>query len=87
LQTQTALDFPGHVAGRILTTFNLMTFAGTFLVQWGIGLAVDAFISRGHSQATSLRLAFACLVALQAVSLVWFVICHKKKTSVASSQP
>ncbi len=73
LQTQTALEFPGHVAGRVLTTFNLMTFGGTFIVQWGIGLAVDLFIARGHSQSNALRLAFAGLVVLQVMSLGWFI--------------
>ncbi len=74
LQTQTALEFPGHMAGRVLTTFNLMTFGGTFIVQWGIGLVVDLLIARGHTQAGSLRLAFAGLVVLQVASLGWFIV-------------
>jgi hypothetical protein len=74
LQTQTALEFPGHMAGRVLTTFNLMTFGGTFVVQWGIGLVVDLLIVRGYTQASSLRLAFAGLVALQVASLGWFML-------------
>lgn len=80
LQTQTALEFPGHVAGRVLTTFNLMTFGGTFIVQWGIGLAVDLFIERGHSQTNSLRLAFTGLVALQVMSLGWFILRRAHKS-------
>ena len=74
LQTQAALAFPGHVAGRILTTSNLMIFIGTFLVQWAIGLAVDTFNKFGMTQTSALRMAFTCLVVLQILSLIWFVM-------------
>jgi predicted MFS family arabinose efflux permease len=74
LQTQAALAFPGHVAGRVLTTTNLMIFVGTFAVQWVIGLAVDTFNKFGMTDTTALRSVFACLVALQLLSLIWFVM-------------
>jgi len=74
LQTQAALAFPGHVAGRILTTSNLMIFVGTFAVQWAIGLAVDTFNKLGMTDTAALRSAFSCLVALQLLSLLWFVL-------------
>ncbi len=82
LQTQTALEFPGHMAGRVLTTFNLMTFGGTFIVQWGIGLVVDLLIARGYSQGNALRLAFAGLAVLQLASLVWFILRRKQTAPV-----
>ena len=74
LQTQAALAFPGHVAGRVLTTSNLMIFVGTFAVQWAIGLAVDTFNKFGMTDTAALRSAFSCLVVLQLLSLVWFVM-------------
>jgi hypothetical protein len=74
LQTQAALAFPSHVAGRVLTTSNLMIFVGTFAVQWAIGLAVDTFNKFGMTDTDALRSAFSCLVALQLLSLFWFVM-------------
>ena len=74
MQTQTAMAFPRHLAGRILTTFNLVTFSGAFAVQWGIGLLVDFFISLGYPRDDSLTGAFVCLAAMQGLSLLWFVV-------------
>lgn len=74
MQTQTATAFPRHLAGRVLTTFNLVTFTGAFAIQWGIGLLVDFFMMHGHPRDTSLIGAFLCLAALQGLSLLWFVL-------------
>ncbi len=74
LQTQTALEFPSKVAGRVLTTLNLMIFAGTFIVQWGLGLITDLFVARGYDRTQALTHALLCLAALQWCSLLWFWI-------------
>ena len=34
--------FAPALAGRALSAFNLVIFAGVFCIQWGIGLAIDA---------------------------------------------
>jgi MFS family permease len=81
LQTQAALAFPSHVAGRVLTTSNLMIFVGTFAVQWAIGLAVDTFNKLGMTDTDALRSAFSCLVALQLLSLFWFVMRAPARTT------
>lgn len=81
LQTQAALAFPGNVAGRILTTSNLMIFVGTFLVQWAIGLAVDTFNKLGMTHAAALKMAFTSLVVLQILSLIWFVMRAPERAS------
>lgn len=80
MQTQTALAFPRHLAGRVLTTFNLVMFGGAFFIQWGIGLLADLFSALQYSPETSLTLAFACLVILQLCSLAWFVL--KRQTAL-----
>ena len=85
LQTQAALEFPGHVAGRVLTTSNLMIFIGTFAVQWAIGLAVDTFNQFGMTDAAALRAAFSCLVVLQLLSLIWFVM--RATTHITQKKP
>lgn len=73
LQTQIALAFPKHIAGRILTTYNLMIFVGSFAVQWGFGLLIDLFKNVGYDSSQATTGAMACLVGLQFFSLIWFV--------------
>jgi len=84
MQTQTALAFPRHMAGRVLTTFNLVMFGGAFCIQWGIGLLADLFGAWQFSPQTSLTLAFACLVILQLCSLAWFVL---RRSALNIQQP
>jgi hypothetical protein len=72
LQTQTALEFPSEVAGRVLTTLNLMIFAGTFIVQWGLGVITDLFVSGGFDRTQALTYALLVLAATQWSSLLWF---------------
>ncbi len=74
LQTQAALEFPSAVAGRVLTTYNLLVFAGTFIVQWGFGALTDLFQRLNHSPSQSLTYSMACLVMLQVLGLLWFFI-------------
>lgn len=84
MQTQTALAFPRHMAGRVLTTFNLVMFGGAFSIQWGIGLLADLFSAMQYSPRASLTMAFACLVVLQLCSLAWFLM---RRDSVSTQQP
>jgi hypothetical protein len=74
LQTQAALEFPSEIAGRVLTTYNLLVFAGLFIVQWGFGALTDLFQRFNHSPSQSLTYSMACLVLLQGLSLLWFFI-------------
>jgi predicted MFS family arabinose efflux permease len=80
MQTQTALMFPKAIAGRVLTTFNLVMFGGAFCVQWGIGLIVDGFMWMGAMRDTALWLAFIVLFVLQVMSLWWFFARSKPVT-------
>lgn len=73
IQTQTALMFPKAIAGRVLTTFNLVMFAGAFTVQWGVGLLADLFASFGTEPSQALWLAFVILLVLQVFSLWWYL--------------
>ncbi len=73
IQTQTALLFPKAIAGRVLTTFNLVMFSGAFAVQWGVGLLADLFAWFGNDAQQALWLSFVVLLVLQVVSLWWFL--------------
>lgn len=62
-QPAIGLVFGAHQAGRALSAFNLVIFAGVFVVQWAIGLINDGFLALGWTEATALRAAFAILLA------------------------
>ena len=65
--------FAKELAARANTALNLLMFTGSFVTQWGIG--VIAQISRerlGLDTAGGLQLAFALVLALDALTLVWF---------------
>ncbi len=58
-QPAVGMAFAPHVAGRALSAFNLMIFVGVFVVQWGIGLVVDALLALKFSQTVAHQGAFA----------------------------
>lgn len=65
--------FPAGLAGRALSAYNLVIFIGVFAVQWGIGLAIDAFRAVGWDTVSAYRGAFALLVGCCVVSYLWFL--------------
>ena len=65
--------FDKAIAGRALTAYNLLIFLGTFVLQWGIGLAVDGLLAAGASPVSAYRGAFALLTAGAAAGAAWFV--------------
>lgn len=74
VQTSVSLSFPTASAGRANSAFNLLLFAGAFVVQWGVGLLIDGFKAYGASLADAMRAAFALCVACQALALLAFLI-------------
>lgn len=46
-QPAVALALPPQAAGRALSAFNLAIFSGVFVVQWGLGLVIDALAALG----------------------------------------
>ncbi len=58
-QPAVAMAMPAAAAGRALSSFNLVLFAGIFCMQWAIGLAVDAFGWLGLSPVDAYRSAMA----------------------------
>ena len=49
-QPAVALALPAEAAGRALSAYNLVIFAGVFTVQWGVGLVIDALAVFGWSE-------------------------------------
>lgn len=67
-QPSVGMAFPSALAGRALSAYNLLIFSGVFVVQWGIGLAIDLFQALGWSEVAAFRGAFTlfglgCLTA------------------------
>lgn len=73
-QPALALAFPPTLAGRALSAFNLVIFAGVFVVQWGIGLAVDAFAAAGLSTVASFQAAMAAYCVCNVGAYGWFAL-------------
>ncbi|GAB4554952.1 MAG: MFS transporter [Rhizobacter sp.] len=65
--------FPASLAGRALSAYNLLIFAGVFVLQWGIGATVDALVAQGWSTVSAFRGAFALLGVCCVFSYVWFL--------------
>ena len=65
--------FDARVAGRAFSAFNLVVFAGVFVLQWGIGLAVDAFSAAGWDNLAAFRGALAVYWLANVWAWWWFV--------------
>ena len=57
-QPAVALSFPTNLAGKSLTSFNLLIFVGTFIMQWGIGLIIDLSQFFGKGEIQSFQISF-----------------------------
>jgi predicted MFS family arabinose efflux permease len=72
-QPAVGMAFPSALAGRALSAYNLVIFAGIFVVQWGIGLLVDAFTAAGWDGVSSFRGAMAVFLATCVFGYGWFL--------------
>jgi MFS family permease len=65
--------FPAALAGRALSAYNLVIFAGIFVVQWGIGLAVDLFKSLGWTTIASFQAAMTVFLIFSMAAYGYFL--------------
>jgi hypothetical protein len=84
-QPAVGMAFPTHLAGRALSAYNLLIFAGVFALQWGIGLAIDALRTGGLDAVSAHRGAFALLAGCQLLAYLWFLT--RVKHAVAVPRP
>jgi predicted MFS family arabinose efflux permease len=73
-QPAVGMAFPSHLAGRALSAYNLVIFAGIFVVQWGIGLLVDAGRALGLDNTQAYQLALASFGVSSLASWVFFML-------------
>ncbi len=69
-----AMTFPQALAGRALSAYNLVIFLGVFVVQWGIGLAIDGFMGAGLDTVAAYRAGMALFLACNGAAYAWFVL-------------
>lgn len=72
-QPSIALAFPPQLAGRALSAYNLVIFAGVFVMQWGVGLLIDGLAGLGLDQVDRFRGAMTVFLFASAASWVYFI--------------
>lgn len=67
------MAFESALAGRALSAYNLLIFAGVFAVQWGIGLAVDGFQALGLTEVQAFQCALSVFLLCCIASYAYFL--------------
>ena len=76
-QPAVAMKFPTNLAGKSLTSFNLLIFVGTFIVQWSIGLLIDISRNYGFDEVKSFQISFMVYLLICILSYSYFVFKNK----------
>jgi MFS family permease len=77
-QPAVGLSFASHLAGKALTSFNLLIFLGTFIMQWIMGLVIDLVKNFGYTEIIGFKAAFSFFLFLSLISYIFFLIINKK---------
>jgi len=78
-QPAVALSFPTSLAGKSLTSFNLLIFIGTFIMQWGIGLVIDLCQFLGKEEVQSFKISFTVYLIICIFSYSYFMMKNKNE--------
>lgn len=73
-QPAVGMAFAPMLAGRALSAYNLVIFAGVFTVQWGIGLAIDGFKKLGLAEIAAFQAAMGVFLLCSMASYVYFLM-------------
>lgn len=65
--------FAQRVAGRALSAFNLVIFAGVFALQWGIGLVIDGLVALGWRDEQAFQMAFGLFAMASTAAYGWYL--------------
>jgi hypothetical protein len=72
-QPAVGMAFKPALVGRALSAFNLVIFSGVFIVQWGIGLLVDAFAALGLARVASFQASFGVYLCCSIAAYAYFL--------------
>ena len=78
-QAAVGLAFPAELAGRALSAYNLVIFAGVFAMQWGIGLLIDGLGAMGWPKTLAYQGAMVLFLGLCMASYVKFLLTKTAK--------
>ena len=78
-QPAVAMWFPTSLAGKSLTSFNLLIFVGTFLMQWGIGLVIDLCQFLGKGEIQSFQISFFVYLIICIFSYLYFLLKNRNE--------
>ena len=78
-QPAVALSFPTSLAGKSLTSFNLLIFVGTFIMQWGIGLIIDLSQFLGKGEIQSFKISFFVYLLICIFSYLYFLLNNRNE--------
>jgi len=78
-QPAIALSFHASLAGKSLTSFNLLVFLGTFIMQWGIGLVIDLCQFLGKEEVQSFKISFTVYLIICIFSYLYFMMKNKNE--------
>ena len=73
-QPAVGMVFAPALAGRALSAYNLMIFAGVFAVQWGIGLGVDGFKALGLGEIQAFQAAMSVFLLCSMAAYAYFLM-------------
>ncbi len=80
-QPAVGMAFPSALAGRALSAYNLVIFAGVFFVQWGIGLLIDGFQALGLTESASFRAALTVFLIASVGAWAYFIWARRDNPS------
>ena len=72
--------FPATIAGRVVTAYNFVMFAGAFALQWGMGALIQALIDHGTAKLLAYQVSFGSVLVLQVLALAWFWVMSRRNT-------
>ena len=78
-QPAVTMRFPTSLAGKSLTSFNLLIFLGTFIMQWGIGLVIDLCKFFGNNEIQSFQISFAVYLVICVFCYLYFILNNKNE--------
>ncbi|MCB2016056.1 MAG: MFS transporter [Hydrogenophaga sp.] len=77
-QPAVAMAMPAQAAGRALSAYNLVIFAGVFVMQWAIGGLIDLLAWLGQDTVTSFRGAVAVFGLCGVAAYIVFLSGHRR---------
>ena len=79
--------FKEELAGRVVTSANVLTFGGAFVAQWAIGAVINQWpvIENGNFHPAGYQAGFALFGGMTLISLIWVILAPGTKRSTRAA--